>query len=259
MAEEPVGLDTETPQHYTAGEDYKDLADDVKKTVAKHKTPADTVKAYADLSKKLGSEFRLPEDLTKLNEDQKAELITKTRSLRSVPEKPEDYKIEIPEGVPQDANFIAAAKALGKELDWTQEDMQRAADFWINAQKGGTEKLNQKLEKAAKEAETKFRIKHGSDFDVVMKGIDLARDNLASDLGLTYREEGSDELRSRLDDALDRTDANGRKLGNDPAILDMLDYIYGRLYRESSPIPGAAERGDGKGGVFSKEFYDRPS
>lgn len=255
-----TGLETDVlDEHFTSGEDYADLSDEIKQTVAKHKSPADTVKAYAELSKKLGSDYRLPKDLSKLNEDQKADLITKVRSLRNVPEKAEDYKIETPEGVERDEDFIGAFLAIAHKQGKTNEEVQELADFYVNAIKAGKEKLLDRQEKDAHAAETQYRIKHGVNYDNVLKGIDIARYKYAEANGLLYRVEGEDKPRSKLDDALDMVDATGRKLGNQPVILDLLYHTYVRDWKASVPIPGSEEPGAAKGGTFSDDFYEKPT
>ena len=91
-----------------------------------------------------------------------------------------------------------------------------------------------------------------------MKGIDIARYEVAKDLGLLYRIEGEEKPHSKLDEALDFQDVNGRKLGNNPAVLDLLDMVYRKLYKGSVPIPGMQEPGAGGGGAFSDDFYRNP-
>lgn len=216
-------------------------------------------KSYRELEKKQGLSYRLPDDLTKLSTEQKAELITKVRSLRNVPAKPEDYVINIAEGVEKDEAFIGAFKAFAHEKGLSSEDVQSLADFYVNAQQGGMEKMLAFQEKEAAAAETQFRMNHGANYEKVMKGIDIARYELAKELGFLYRVEGDEKPHSKLDDALDMPDAKGRKLGNQPAILDLLNMVYTTRYKESSPIPGTQEPGSAGGGAFSHEFYANPA
>jgi hypothetical protein len=208
------------------------------------------------LEKKLGSSFRLPDDLSVLNEEQRADLMAKTRSLRKIPDKPEGYEIKVPEGTKVDEAFVSAFKNLAHEKGLSGDDVQSLADFYNNAMSGAKEKYDQQLERDAKAAETQFRMKHGAGYEKVMQGIEITRNQLADELGLAYMVDG--QKMSKLDDALDMVDANGRRLGDNPAILDLFDHVYNKLYREASPIPGTQEPGATGDGVFSDGFYNRP-
>lgn len=258
---EPVVADPSGGDHYTAGEDYASLSDEAKQTVAKHENPVDTVKAYAELSKKLGSSYRLPDDLKTLSVDDQADIVTKMRGLRNIPETAEGYEITVAEGVERNTPFEAAAKALAFEIGTSPEDLQKWADFWTNARQGSMEAENQDAEKDAQKAETEHRMKHGVNFDQKMKEVDMCRELAAKDLNLNYKDPADPEKQhSKLDDALNMKDVNGRCLGNHPAMLDFLNLFYDKQYKESNPVlTGGEEPGSTGDGTFSKKFYENPT
>lgn len=260
MADEvETGLETEVKdEHWSAEhEDIKGDAD-LAKWTEKFTDIAAMAKSGRELEQKMASSYRLPDDLKSLTDEQKADILAKTTGLRDIPEKPEGYELEIPDDIEKDEAFIEAFKVLAHGRKISTGDAQALADFYMNAQKGGKEKANQETERAAATAEQELRMFWGHEYDTRMKGVEIARTQAAKALNLGYRND-ADEVCSKLDDALDTKDANGRRLGNNPAILQLLDYAYNNLWREAEPVGGSAGTGDKAGGVMSDSFYANPT
>lgn len=256
-----TGLETEA-KWYDGQEAITSNAD-VLAYARKYDNPGELAKAGHGLEQKLGGSYRLPDDLATLNEDQKADILTKVRTLRSIPESADGYEITVPDGVTRDDAFEGAFKALMHKQGRSQEDVQELADFYSEALAAGKSSVNQKLELDCQTAETAYRIQCGAEYDQKMKEVGIARMGIAKDLGCTYKDGTRDEsgieiIKSRLDDALDVVDANGRRLGNNPIVLQMLNLVHDKLYKEAVPVDGGGsnEPGAGGDGVFSNDFYN---
>lgn len=261
MAEENTDLHTDEgdQKHWSQGHEAITGSEDLAKYAAKFDDVAAAVKSGHELEKKLGSSYRLPDDLGTLNEEQRAELLTKTANLRDVPESPDGYEIQVPDGIERDENFISAFTALAHEKKWSKGDVQAMADFYMDAMRTGNEARAQQAEKDAQQAETDYRIRCGHEYEQRMKEIDITRAQITEKLNLGYRDKDGN-MKSKLDDALDMRDENGRALGNSPVILQVLNYVYDNLFKEHEPVVGAGvEPGSVGGGVLSDGFYKNPS
>jgi len=253
MAEEEVtGL--EGNSHWSeAHEDITSNAD-LAKFASKFENPSAMAKSGYELEKKMGGSFRLPDDLKGLSEEQKADILSKTRTLRDIPEKAEDYEITIPEDIERDENFEGAFKELMHKHGRSKAEVQEVADFYHAALKAAEEVQAQADEKAANEAETNLRLEHGKDYDKFIENIGRVRLHVAQELGMTYKE--GDEVRSKLDDALNAVDKNGRKMGNNPAFLNMMNYFYEKGIGEGVPVGGAGETGKAESSAFDFKDMD---
>ena len=260
MPDDPANTELETVEHWTDSHEAITNNADVLAYAKKYADPGALAVAGHSLEKKLGGSYRLPDDLKTLNEEQRADIVTKMRSLKDLPKTADGYEIKLAEGLKHDEPFELVIKNWAFEKGVPNEDVQGLADLYVNAMNGALEKEAQAAEKDAQKAETEYRMKHGVEYDQKMKEIDMCRMGLAKDLGLTYRVEGDDALHSKLDDALNARDVNGRCLGNNPAILQLLNFVYDRQYKESMPvITGGEEPGSTGKGMFSKDFYQNPT
>jgi hypothetical protein len=243
-------------------QEHEGIASDesLAKYATKYESIEEVVKAGHSLSQKLGSSFRLPDDLTSLNEEQRAELLTKTASMRDVPnfDNGEDYEIEIPGDVQKDEDLISTFKAWAKEQKLPRGLTQGLAELYMNITKAAQEKYVQQVLKNGQEAETNWRMKKGPAYEDSLKNITLCRMKLADKLKLPTQADDEGNMRSALDDALDMEDVAGKKLGNHPAMLSLLEYVFDTQFAESPPISGSPEPGASGGGAFSDSFYDNP-
>jgi len=255
-------LETDQPQHWSA--EHPAIAEDEKLSAfaQKFEDVASAVKSGYELERKLGSSYRLPDDLSTLSEDQKADILSKAGVLRGVPEKPEDYEIEIDEDAEPDEDLLASFKQKAHELRAGNKDAQEWVNWFTDVMKAANMKVAQQMERDAQQAETEYRMLCGAAYEQKMKEIPLCRAKLAEELGLSVRQDkdadGNTILRSALDDALEMRDVNNRALGNNPAILQLLNYVYDNLFREAEPVASAGAPGAPSGGVLSDAFYGNP-
>ena len=228
----------------------------------KYKSAEEAILGGHNAEAKIGSSFRLPADTTNLTDEQKGELLGYIKQFRNVPETAEGYEITHAEGVEVNKDFESAFRAFAHERGWDSKDVQQLVDWWDGSIGSMNEKRQQDDEKAAIRAEQDFRIKKGANYDIAMENIKRLRMMHATELGLTYQiendvdEKGNSIIHSKLDDALNAKDVNGRLLGNHPVILQWLDHIWEKYEADGQPVlaSGGVE-GGGAGAALSKEFY----
>jgi len=240
--------DTEFDTHWSDAHEAITGDEALANFAKKFDSPDAMCKSGYELEQKLGHSFRLPDDLSSLTDEQKATLHERVRSLRNIPETADGYEItrpeKMPEGMPYNEALETAFKAFAFERGWDAADVNELAGWFNNSLISMFEAKRNDLVKAANEAERDYRIKCGADYDVKMKGITKLRMHVAEHEGLTYTNDKG-ELCSELDDALDAVGINGKVLGNNPAIMKMLSYIYETFRREADPpdVEGGLEGG----------------
>lgn len=231
-------------EHWSMGHADIQSNGDLAKFAKRYESETEMAKAGFESRKKMSGTFRLPDDLKELTEEQRAELLTRTRDLRDIPEKADEYEITIPDGIDRDENFENAFKEIMFKNGRSKDEVQELADFYHTAIAAGREEKDRADVLASDKAETECRMAWGTEYDTKLENIDRARLFISDKLGLSYKE--GDEVRSKLDDALDAVDKNGNKMGNQVPILQMIDYIYENYIAESVPVLGSGPEGGDK-------------
>jgi len=245
-------FDTEggEPNYYDEMEGVTGNAE-ILKFAQKYNSAEEAIIGGYNAESKIGASFRIPETLDNLTEEQKAELHGVAKKLRDVPETADGYEITVPEGLERNETLETAFKewAFGRGMD--KKDVAEVVGFYHQALIAAKEQEEQRDMQAFDEADSAFKLQSGVQYGNKMEGIRRLRMHAAEEMGVTYpatNEKGEEVIGSKLDDALDRKDAQGKKLGNHPIIMQFLSWIYDSYMAEGEPVEVAGPaQGKGRG------------
>jgi hypothetical protein len=143
---------------------------------------------------------------------------------------PDAYEFRAPEGVTLDADTIAEASPIFKELGLSQEQAQKLVDFY--AARGA--KTNESLTKAVEDMRADWRSQVMADKDIGSK-----LDSVKIELGRA-KDRLPPTIRSAFDEALNLTG-----LGDHPAIVKGF-YEMAKLVNEGTHVSGAGPSAEGQ-------------
>lgn len=209
-----------------AGDDEKFL-----KTLERMTDPSQLGKSYREAERKLKETAALPK---KPGKDAKPEEVAAYRQALGIPEKAEDYKIELPNGRvlgDDDKPLFAEFTARMHAANAPPEILSAAADWYLDHQQKLADELIEKDEAFKIEARDALRDDWGQEFKPNINAIGAMFDG------------APEGVKDRL---LGGRTADGRKIGDDPAVLRFLAGIAREINPAATVMPaGATQPGKG--------------
>ena len=145
-----------------------------------------------------------------------------TTAPASTPAVPETYEFKAPEGITLDADLLAEASPIFKELGLSQDAAQKLVDFYT----AKSAKTNESLTKAVDDMRAGWREAVANDKDIGSK-----LDSVKIELGRA-KDKLPSEVRAAFDDAMNTTG-----MGDHPGIVKGL-YELAKLVNEGTHVTG---------------------
>ncbi len=223
--EKPVASPATWPEDWRAklaGEDKNYL-----KTLDRFADPAALAKAYRELNAKFSSgEYKRNAPPGK---DATPEDLAAWRKEQGIPEKPDDYKITPPAGFvfgDADKPILDSLKAYGVANGLTNDAMNKVTSWWASEQEGILARQSEEDSAFKQKAEDVLRTEWGPEF---RRNVNAAKSLLAT---------APEGIADRL--VAGRT-ADGRLIGDDPAILQWLAQLSREMNPAASLVPAGTD------------------